>query len=106
LRERDRAAFAEATSRYEQVLVPELVDGQGDPVVAWLTYGAWLSAWESPGETVVVDRTGRSRPFGGVVGPGELYLHLPADSKMPATKLLAPLELSEPQRETISLLVR
>jgi hypothetical protein len=104
LKAADREAFAEATRRYQEVLVPSLADDAEDPATAWLEYGCWLAQRTSPGEVVEIDSTGRARPAGMTPREGLLFLHLPSDSKRKAIVLLVPREASVPQRETIGLL--
>jgi hypothetical protein len=104
LKAADPEAFAEATRRYQDALVPSLADDTEDPAAAWLEYGFWLAQRTSPGEAVEIDSTGRARPAGKTPREGMLFLHLPADSKRKAIVLLSPREASLPQRETIALL--
>jgi len=100
----DPGAFAEATARYEQVVVPAAEEAD-DPLNAWLEYGSWLADRVVPGELVSIDASGRSRASAPTVSAGALYLHLPADRKRRALPLLVPRRPSSPQKETISLLV-
>ncbi|MCL7963978.1 MAG: hypothetical protein M8858_01005 [marine benthic group bacterium] len=104
LKERDPEAFGEATRRYQEKLAPSLASDGDDPVAAWLEYGCWLAQRVSPGKVVEVDATGRARPAPETPGKGRLFLHLPSDPKRKALVILAPLEPTLPQRETMALL--
>ena len=105
LKASDPEAFAEATARYQQVVVPAAAAEAEDPLVAWLEYGSWLADRVAPGELVWIDASGRSRPSGPSFRAGALYLHLPSDRKRRALPLLVPSRPSTPQKETIGLLV-
>jgi len=105
LKASDPGAFAEATARYQEVVVPAAAAEDDDPLAAWLEYGTWLADRVAPGELVSIDASGRSRPPAPTIRAGELYLHLPSDRKRRALPLLVPRRPSAPQTETISLLV-
>ena len=105
LKATDPAAFAEATARYQQAVVPAAAAESDEPLAAWLAYGSWLADRVAPGELVSIDASGRSRPSPPTIRTGELYLHLPSDRKRRALPLLVPRRPSKPQTETISLLV-
>ena len=104
LRAQDAEGFAEATDRYERVLVPAAAAEDNDPLVAWIEYACWLSHRLARGRDVSIDVTGRASPASGEPEPDMLLVHLPDEPTTRAMVLLAPLELSEPQRETIRLL--
>lgn len=104
LRARDPEAFAEATNRYEQVLVPAVATESADPLVAWSEYARWLVDRVAPGRVLNVDRTGLATPAEPEPLPDVLMIHVPDDHGTRAIVLLAPLELSEAQRETVKLL--
>lgn len=105
LKASDAEAFAEATARYQQVVVPAAAAEGDDPLAAWLEYGSWLADRVSPGELVSIDASGRARSSAPTIRAGALYLHLPSDRKRRALLLLAPRRPSTAQRETIRLLV-
>ena len=105
LRAEDAEGFAEATERYERVLVPAAASEDTDPLVAWIEYARWLSDRLAHGTAVSIDVTGRASPASGEPEPGMLLVHIPDEQATRAVVLLAPQQLSEPQRETIRLLV-
>lgn len=105
LRAQDVAGFAEATARYEQVLVPDAASEDSDALVAWIEYALWLSDRLAPGRAVRIDATGLASPASGEPEPGMLLVHIPDEQQVRAMVLLAPQQLSEPQQETIRLLV-
>lgn len=104
LRARDSEAFAEATTRYEQVLVPAVARESADPLVAWSEYARWLVNRLAPGKAVNIDRTGLASPAEPEPRPDALMIHVPDDHSTRAIVVLAPLEMTEAQRETAQLL--
>jgi hypothetical protein len=105
LRAQDVEGFAEATERFEQVLVPAAASEHCDPLVAWIEYARWLSDRLAHGRAVRIDATGLASPASGEPERGMLLVHLPDEQKAHAMVLLAPRQLSSPQQETIRLLV-
>ena len=105
LRTQDVEGFAEATQRFEQVLVPAAASKDSDPLVAWIEYARWLSDRLTHGRAVRIDATGLASPASGEPERGMLLVHLPDEQKARAMVLLAPRQLSAPQQETIRLLV-
>jgi hypothetical protein len=105
LRERDPAAFRQATGHFEEVLLPRVAAGEADPLEEWLEYGRLLAQLEEPGRTVAIDRRGRARSYSRPVAPGDLILHLPDDRGAAALVVGLPPELSAAQRATYELLV-
>lgn len=71
LRDADQVGYERAVRRYESELVPEVAEGDSDPVVAWLRYGAWLADQLRPGRAVAVDPRGKARPLSELAGDGE-----------------------------------
>ena len=70
LRDADQVGYERAVRRYESELVPEVAEGDSDPVVAWLRYGAWLADQLRPGRAVAVDPGGKARPLSELTGDG------------------------------------
>lgn len=105
LKERDASAFEEALRYYEDELVPRVADEDGDAVAEWVEYGRRLGELSGAGRTVVIDRSGRSRPYEAPPPPNRLVLHLPEDDAVPALALVVPRDPSPPQRATYELLV-
>ena len=107
LKQKDPAAFEEASRRYRDDLAPAISRGD-DPIAAWLGYGSWLAGTLSEGRDLAIDASGRARPFDPArdAGAAVLILHLPDDARTPTLLLAAPAVMSEPQRETAALLVR
>ena len=105
LRAQDAEGFAEATDRYAQELVPAAASEDTDPLVAWIDYARWLADRLAHGKAVVIDVTGRASQASGGPEPCMLLVHLPDEQTTRAMVLLAPRQLSEPQRETVKLLV-
>lgn len=106
LRQSDPAAYEAALAHFETRLLPEVAREDGDPIAAWLEYGRVLATLRHPGETVVIDPGGRSRPYSMPVAADALVLHLPDSAREPAVAIGLPAELSPAQRATFDLLVR
>lgn len=107
LRRSDPDAFARARSYYEETLVPAVASGEADPIQAWLEYGRLLAEWTAQGRTVMVDGTGRARPWETPVPLDHLVLHLPEGRGSGAALAVGiPPELTAAQRATWDLLVK
>lgn len=104
LRRTDPDAFARAKAYYEEVLVPAVAGG-ADPLQAWLEYGRRLAEWSAPGRTVVVDGSGRVRPWSHPVPLDGLVLHLPEGRGRGALAVGIPAFPTPAQRATLDLLV-
>lgn len=107
LKQENPEAFEEASRRYREDLVPAISRGD-DPIAAWLGYGCWLASTLSEGRDLSIDASGRARPLDPArdSGSAALILHLPDDARSPNLLLAAPTAMSEPQGETMALLVR
>lgn len=103
LKDAQPQAFTRGLSHYNDILVKNITNG-ADPISEWIVYGKLLGELSGPGQTVVIDETGRSRPFNGSLAG--LILHLPEDTNIPALALAIPRQLSDAQRATLTLLVR
>ncbi|MDH3298142.1 MAG: hypothetical protein OEM96_07695 [Gemmatimonadota bacterium] len=107
LRKRDAEGFAEATSRYDQVVTAAIESG-ADPVAAWVGYGAWIARRLTKGRLVQLDETGLATDV--TVEPaaagGVVLLYLPESASEPAIPIAIPAEPSPAQRSALQLLVR
>ena len=103
LKENQPGGFSEALAHYNDVLVPNIADGQ-DAIQEWLEYGKRLGELSGRGKLVSIDETGRSFPYDG--NASGLILHLPEDTSVPALALAVPKSLSDAQRATLGLLVK
>ena len=125
LRAADPAAFARAVEYFETLV--QAVAGGAEPLGQWITYARLLAEAGGPGRTVIVDRSGRARPYAGPAAPaaaeaaradggaggearngGEagLVLFLPEDGRRGVLPLLAPRAPSAAQTAALDLLVR
>jgi hypothetical protein len=107
LKQADPVAFEEASRRYREDLEPAIAAGEADAMAAWLEYGTWLAGQFASGRPLEIDRSGRARPFepGSTPAAGVMVLHVPEDDRAPATVLAMPSSPSDPQRETVDLLI-
>lgn len=95
--------YEEAVERYQaDVLGAE--DTDSDPLLRWVTYGAWLAALVAPGQLVAVDREGRARSPDGPPPLGPLLLHLPEAKSERGIPVAVPADPSEAQEATRKLL--
>lgn len=90
LRDADQVGYERAVRRYESELVPEVAEGDVDPVMAWIRYGAWLADQLRPGRAVAVDPGGRARPLSELIGDGsgDTTAGGPGDAPFPARHLV------------------
>jgi hypothetical protein len=103
LKEARSPAFTAALAHYNHVLVPNIAAGAA-PLGEWIDYGQRLGELSGSGKVVRIDKSGRARPYDGIVEG--LILHLPDDTSAPALALAIPREPSEAQRATLELLVK
>ena len=103
LKERDRAAYEEAVSRYREQVEQEAAEAE-EPLAVWIDYGAWLAARVSPGSLKVIDANGKASDAGDPPPLGPMLMHLPDDAKSRALVLAMPSAPSVAQEETASLL--
>jgi hypothetical protein len=106
LKDADRSAYEEAVGYYRDTLVPAVAGG-ADPLPAWTEYGRRLATLTSPGRTMMVDRTGASRPYEEPAPQDELILHFPTGRGAGRRALVVglPSDLSRAQRASYDLLV-
>jgi hypothetical protein len=105
LKDADPQAFGQALSYYNETLVPKIGDGQ--PVLeAWLRYGRQLGELSGAGTLYAIDASGRAMALDDVQASGDLLLHLPEQTSIPALPLAIPRDLSTHQKATLDLLVR
>jgi hypothetical protein len=107
LKERDPGAFAEATARYDDVLVPAITGGE-DAVAAWIDYGTWVAARLAPGRLVQLDDTGLATDVAGspTADSSLVLLYLPEAEKESAVAISQPETPSPAQRSALQLLIR
>lgn len=106
LRDFDAAAFAEATRRFEEELVPAVADGGADPIAAWVAYGAWLALKLEPGRLLRLDESGLATPADPDPVPGHVLLYLPDEARQPAVPIVLPADPSPSQQAALELLAR
>jgi len=105
LRASSQGAFDEARRYYSEVLVPEVADGKGDPLQAWMEFGRRLAEWSTPGRPMMIDPLGIAHPWREPVPLDHLVLHLPDARTGAAIPIGIPASLTPPQRATWDLLV-
>jgi hypothetical protein len=104
LKRDDNAGYERAVAHYRDVLIPEVASGRARPLEAWTEYGRRLAEALAPGRTVVIDATGRARPWEGPTAK-ELVVHLPDARGGRALLVGLPADLSDAQRATYDVLV-
>lgn len=104
LKAEDARGYERAVEHYKDVLIPEVASGRAPPLEAWTEYGRRLAEALAPGRTVVIDATGRARPWEAPTAK-ELVVHLPDARGGRALLVGLPAELSEAQRATYDVLV-
>jgi hypothetical protein len=105
LKERDRGAYDEAARYFEETLIPSIASERVAPLVGWTEYGRKLAELAAPGRTVMIDASGRARPYSSPPAPADLVLHLPQAPAMRALLVGLPAALSDAQRATYEWLV-
>ncbi|MFQ5529418.1 MAG: hypothetical protein ACE5FP_03640 [Gemmatimonadota bacterium] len=107
LRDADPGGFADAASRYDQVVAPA-IEGGADPVSAWVGYGVWMARRLGAGRLVQLDETGLATDVAGEpeAGAGTVLLFLPDAASESAIPIARPAEPSPAQRSALQLLVR
>lgn len=106
LREKDPDAFKAATRHFEEIVIPAIAGGSGNPLAEWLDFGRLLASRLAEGETVQIDATGRSAPYARPVALDRMILHLPKSPREPAIAVALPPSPSPAQRATYALLVQ
>jgi len=96
--------YQRAVTYYTQTLLPEVAERRRDALSAWTEYGRRLAEALTPGRTVIIDETGRARPY-EATGDVGLILHLPEDGGGRALLVALPRTLSPAQRATYDVLV-
>ncbi len=105
LREGNPDGFRAAIRYFENELVPAVARADSDPIGEWLEYGRILASLRIDGSTVMIDSSGRSRPYERPVPPDDLVLHLPTSTRETALAVGLPPTLSPAQAATYQLLV-
>ncbi len=105
LKQSNPEGYATAVAYYRDTLIPQVADGEGDPIAAWTEYGRRLAEAVTPGRTVAVDGTGRAEPYRAPAPRDRLILHLPDAKSGRALLVGLPTELTPAQRATYDVLV-
>lgn len=107
LKELNPEDYEDAVSYYRGTLIPTVVSGEVEPLVAWTKYGRRLAVALAPGGTVQIDETGRASPYveDGGLDLSAMILHIPTDTKLKARVVALPATLSSAQKATYQVLV-
>ncbi|MBR9988541.1 MAG: hypothetical protein KFH98_02240 [Gemmatimonadetes bacterium] len=95
-------AFKGAVRHYEEQVLPSLIDRS--PLPVWVEYGRYLASLTAPGSAMRIDGLGRATPWTVSAAAG-LVLFMPDDGAANVMVLCEPLELSDAQQATLTLLV-
>lgn len=106
LKEKDAAAFDEASQRFASAVAPAITAGEQEPVAAWAGYGVWLAARLGSGRLVRLDETGLASPAEPEPLPGHVLLYLPEASREAGIPILQPARPSPAQEAALELLTR
>lgn len=96
--------YEKAVEYYREVLIPEVVSGDTNPLHAWTEYGRRLATMLAPGRTMNIDGSGRAQAYESPTRDG-LVLHFPDDRGSRALLVGLPDEPSPAQRATFDVLV-
>jgi hypothetical protein len=96
--------YQSAVAYYTGTLIPEVAQGERDPLEAWTEYGRRLASALASGRTVSIDPTGWAHPYEHPE-PDRLVLHLPDEKGARALLVGLPPVLSDAQRATYDVLV-
>jgi len=105
LRSRNESAYAEAVAHYRTRVLPAVAGPDQDPLTEWIAYGVRIAELGYSGRTVIVDGSGRSRPYAASRAAGEIVLHLPEDQRARALVVSLPSSPTPAQRAALDLLV-
>ena len=105
LRESNPEGYRAAIRYFEDELIPIVAREDSDPIAEWLEYGRLLASLRVEGSTVMIDASGRARPYARPVPADNLVLHLPTSSREIALAVGLPSNLSPAQAATYQLLV-
>ncbi|HSG07090.1 MAG TPA: hypothetical protein VLA36_01945 [Longimicrobiales bacterium] len=105
LKQANPGGYAQAVAYYRDRLLPEVADGDGEPLSAWTEYGRRLAEALAPGRTVAVDGTGRSHAYAAPAPRDVLVLHFPEGKSTRAILVGLPSQLTSAQRATYDVLV-
>jgi len=102
----DADGFAEATRRFNEILVPDVANGSVPPLEAWLTYARWVCDRIRPGRIVAIDMSGRALDDADRLAADTVLIHLPDEASATAIVLATPSRPSASQQATVELLGR
>jgi hypothetical protein len=108
LRDSDPDAFQSAVAQYEDVVLPSLSGGSGEPLAAlelWLEFGRFLASLEAEGRVFRTSSDGRAADYQPPYNEASLLLFLPDAAERPALPLAVPQACSAAQQATLDLLV-
>jgi hypothetical protein len=104
LKDANPEGFDRALRHYEDVVLPEVANGDGS-IEAWVQYGAFLASLSAPGRLMQIDPNGTAMRYSAPVARGALILHVPDDNSAPVLTAVAPIAPTPAQQATIDLLV-
>ncbi len=105
LRKANPDGYRAAVRYYEDELVPAVARAGSDPIAEWLEYGRLMASLRIEGSAVMIDPSGRARPYARPVPQDDLVLHLPTSTRETALAVGLPPNLSPAQAATYQLLV-
>ena len=106
LKLKSEAEYEQVVSAFQESVVERIVDGDADPLTAWLQFGTELAERLHPGRDVVIDETGRAETLTAPPSWGDLILHLPDDRRARGVVIELPPEPSLAQKASVDLLAQ
>lgn len=105
LKKRDQERYSRAVDRFQGSVLPSIVQGDTNPLQAWLEYGRHLANQLDPGRDVVIDHSGKASTLTLPPSWRDLIIHLPDDGRARAVLVSLPPDPTPAQRATVDLLV-
>ncbi len=105
LKRKSEGEYEAAVADFRRSVIEPVAHEATAPLEAWFEFGRTMVERLSPGRDVVIDETGRSRPFSPPHSPMNLVLHLPTDPRVKAMTVWLPSHLSGAQQAAVMLLV-
>jgi hypothetical protein len=105
LKQANPEGYAAAVAYYRDTLLPQVADGEAEPLSAWTEYGRRLAEAVAPGRTLALDGSGKAHLYEAPAPRDRLVLHFPDGKSTRAILVGLPAELTSAQRASYDVLV-